>query len=572
MKKCFLYFIMSALFFSSGCKNESTGNLPELQKIKNTESINQPIFNGELEPTLYTNLTAKQIDSIVAIYSEFENNGYLYAGSCTGTLISPHVVLTAAHCVYDENKEVDADNIYVIIGSDYSQPDKILYVSEVYFKDYLKDFNDDIAILILEEPENTTTKIEIKSGGVSDIIGHEVQSVGYGKTDPEDEYSNNSQRYWVTLDCFGYFSGQLAVIGYGKKGTLQGDSGSPLLYDYGDGVRVAGVLSTGENYAYVSSYTPVDIHEDWIRSFVNEYDNPTCKAACANKECGQSGACFCGNCDYGMECNTATSKCEKKPAGRGGVCISYEAWNALGGTKCITNADCSDGKICYKETMGSVCLTPCKPEPCSASDSSSYCMPVPSNLEGSYNSFCVENNHTECDINGDYWCNSSDDGIGYCVGDEEEKCYKLCTHVDTCAVNEGCMPYDNGCESICAARNCGEIAGCDCGGCEDGAECVNNVCFKEEAQDETTDDEPEQNNNNSQICACDIDTACSSDCPCDPECPCTCDVSKKCDCACDADCRDPNNSKKKGCNAGGETGLGALLALILLFMKKRQFV
>ncbi len=599
---------LGAILLMAGCSAKNSGQFeitakatdeilrdsdePALKTTLDISAIHRGdkvVFNGYPSPTLYTGLTTAQQNSVVSICLNYYNQCF-----CTGTLISPHVVLTAAHCVYEEIKdsygniidteETEADKIEVRIGADDYQAIKKLDVEEVYYRDYIYDgYNEDIAVLILKEGDNTTTKIDIQSGEVEPIVGHEVQSVGYGRSASKckkdeygycmlDEYGetiddpyyvDNSIRWWTTLDCIGFDSdGQINVYGNGLSGMAPGDSGGPLLYDFGDGVRVAGVLSTSQfnakdEWLYNSFYTPIDVHEKWVRGFVNRYDDSVCRAACKGVECGpvtaSSGkSCSCGGCGRGMECNAA-NKCEKKKPGSGGVCVVN---NELTYKECRNDGDCPAETHCYFKGRGSTCVTTCTPEPCSSIDSNSVCTPFYVG-EDSYLNLCTEEQPATCNLEATF-CTTADGGQGYCFElyeGEGLRCYKQCRNVDTCDISEGCKPYDI-CNSVCLGKKCGHPEGCNCGDCG-----TDKVCNEESYTCVYPEPEP-------TVCTCDFDTACTADCSCDPECPCTCDVSDKCDCACDADCRNSDKNKKKGCNGGGSASLAVLLSLALFLRRK----
>ncbi len=505
------------------------------------------VYYGELTPTLYTSMPEEQRDSIVALWDIPDSFAF-----CSATIISPHVVLTAAHCVIHQSEENNngevsietwvraPQNVEVRIGKNNQSPDKRLPVKEIHYLDHIKSgYQNDLAIVILEEPDYTTTKIDIQSGSIQAAFGQQVQVVGYGKTEHKgDSYIGyvNSLRRWTTVDCLGYgYSSQILIYGHGKTGIGSGDSGSPLLFDFGDGIRIIGVASNG-NVSGVGDayYTSVEQHEKWIRSFINKYDNLACEETCSKVECGLVGECSCGSCERGMECN-ATHQCVQKDSGRGGICLAYYPE----GTECRRDSDCADGQYCLAIGLGTACVSiaHCQTVRCSKVDPASICRPVwidePTNF-----AFCMESSITLCDQNSsDGTCITSDGSIGNCLSNNG--CYKGCRNVDTCGEKEFCQPFD--CAAFCANRECGEVAGCECGKCADDEVCDKFIC--------SAPGEPEAK------CACNVDANCNADCACDP------------------DCRDNDSSakkKSKGCNGGGSASALALLALLWALKRRKD--
>ena len=195
----------------------------------------------------------------------------------------------------------------------------------------------DVGIVILRNRYYDTTPIPIKTGGVSALWYQNIQAVGYGITSTNQ---NNPLRYWTTLPVEYVGGGQITVNGQGVSGISSGDSGGPLLYDFGDGLRVGGVASTSaDGFVYEGNYAPISSNESWILGYVNQYDNPTCLSACENVECGQYSGCACGTCGRGYECVNNT--CEPMQAGEGGLCTSMNP-----GNECSSDEDCDDNAIC----------------------------------------------------------------------------------------------------------------------------------------------------------------------------------------------------------------------------------
>ncbi|MBN2359110.1 MAG: trypsin-like serine protease, partial [Deltaproteobacteria bacterium] len=296
------------------------------------------VFYGHASPTLYPDLSAEQQNAVVQLYAPAYGQGF-----CTGTLVSPHVVLTAAHCIQPPGEAAfTASDIVIRIGPDSSDPLAELTLQRVAHRDWEARFEDDVGIAILGTAYTGAPPFEIKRGGTSTVSGQQAQAVGFGMTEDDDPYfPTNTRRYWTTLDVEWVEAAGIVVNGHGSTGVAPGDSGSPLLYDFGSGPQVVGIASTSEEgWVYSANYTNVETQESYIQQFVDQYDDPACVSACAGAQCGEIGGCSCGSCDRGFECQN--QQCQEIPAGSGGVCATLQSVAEV----CNAANPCPPGLIC----------------------------------------------------------------------------------------------------------------------------------------------------------------------------------------------------------------------------------
>jgi V8-like Glu-specific endopeptidase len=198
--------------------------------------------------------TGDEFDAVVAL--EVEGSG-----SCTGTLVDPRVVLTAAHCFAtgrdDQvvNVRFGADNSGVaMVAAGYGiHPSYCSSCVEKFGSAYKERF--DFAYVELPEPHFPSDGVLLPltdQGDWDDTmeIGSSVTLVGYGVSDNEGAPTPNVlPKHKVTTVIRGFsdngvefFAGQDEVT----RDTCGGDSGGPVIVWNRDGqMRLAGVTSRG---------------------------------------------------------------------------------------------------------------------------------------------------------------------------------------------------------------------------------------------------------------------------------------------------------------------------------------
>jgi secreted trypsin-like serine protease len=240
------------------------------------------ITNGQFDSTnQYSNV------GLIAFYDE--TGEYLHR--CSGTLISPTVVLTAGHCT--------SGTSYAYVFFDPDLSDSLLDFSNVLKDGYLgtpytypgyDDFatfpnTGDVGVVVLSKPVRNATYATLPEAGVLDSYASKkgqqsitVTVVGYGVQQLAGTDSSERKRFFGTSKINnvtssltdGYNLQTSSNSGRYSGGTCFGDSGGPVFL--GDSTTIVAVTSfgispncTGVDYSYRIDQEPV---LEWIYSFL----------------------------------------------------------------------------------------------------------------------------------------------------------------------------------------------------------------------------------------------------------------------------------------------------------------
>lgn len=271
---------------------------------------------------------------------------------CTGTLISPRVVLTAKHCT--EGLDAAAIQAHVTNQAYEGVPIQVTKIAQ--------HAQADISLLALSAPAGIMPSPVFGGvqGSLEDHVGEPVRYVGFGASNnnqpPNDGYGPK-QMGSSPLD---HLEGDALLTGYDMNASWHcfGDSGGPAFMLI-DGVeQLAGVISSGAaDQCGVPGDVSVrtDSYYGWIMEFTVQEDGPAacdhdgrCQDECASAdpdcsgptstpppppECGADGNCNAA-CESDPDCGGTppepTNQCV-----RDGVCTS---------TCGASDPDCPSGK------------------------------------------------------------------------------------------------------------------------------------------------------------------------------------------------------------------------------------
>ena len=196
----------------------------------------------------------------------------LYADNmhCSGTIIAPSTVLTAAHCV----QGYDVKRMQLAIGPNAWRPiETFRIVDGAVHPDYSRvqdgRLENDIALLYLERPYTAERKVMLPSSRDDSLMSGAVLAfIGYG-------YALNSDGVFFRLGHKARVdmratSLSSTAFSYGTEGknTCNGDSGGPaLLLDEEGRYLLMGTTSYGDQYCTRYGVDMrVDAYLEWINS------------------------------------------------------------------------------------------------------------------------------------------------------------------------------------------------------------------------------------------------------------------------------------------------------------------
>jgi MYXO-CTERM domain-containing protein len=197
---------------------------------------------------------------------------------CTGEVISPHVILTAAHCTGGEKPEEAAISTWrVYLGADFNQAtaDDLLLVKEAHFNPDFRVANlaggNDVGVAILSNalpPSIRPLPINRTPLSTTDK-GKPVRFVGYGLsnvTNTTDPSVVGVKRQTTTT--LTEYNEKLLHFTDGTHETCNGDSGGPAFMNINGQDVIVGVTSFGDSSCSEGGF---DTRIDTITAFIDPF-------------------------------------------------------------------------------------------------------------------------------------------------------------------------------------------------------------------------------------------------------------------------------------------------------------
>lgn len=243
-----------------------------------------PFYTGIDKPTL------RIVGGTSVSIRDYPWQVFISAGDylCGGTIIADKWVITAAHCLFDEdNKRISDKDINFLAGTSrpfLEDPGGVQYdISySVIHEDYNpSDFGNDLALLRTEEviehefahPINLIIEEEVEQG-ISDP-GAEAIITGWGLTSVDPlRFPDNLQKLELPIvtdalaqAVWGPLPENVLMAGLidGSGDACSGDSGGPLIVKSGNEYKLAGIISWGSSGCNsIGGYVRLSEFLDWL--------------------------------------------------------------------------------------------------------------------------------------------------------------------------------------------------------------------------------------------------------------------------------------------------------------------
>jgi secreted trypsin-like serine protease len=223
------------------------------------------IVNGK--PVTSTDAYAHAVVGVVPL------DKYNRAGYCSGILLTPRAVLTAAHCL------TEAENgVSVVFDLKIGDAHKVAVTRKVIHPDFRDDDEEDkfspgdIAVIFLADHDNPTVIIPFDPD-ITFTEGQQFVVLGYGRSIPNRSRSAGVLRK-AAIAATGYDTKrEVAMKPLMDAWPCGGDSGGPVLRkDMSGRYALSGIMNgvsagpIGECLFRNSFITPVHSYADWIKT------------------------------------------------------------------------------------------------------------------------------------------------------------------------------------------------------------------------------------------------------------------------------------------------------------------
>jgi V8-like Glu-specific endopeptidase len=293
---------------------------------------------------------------------------------CSGTLVAPRLVLTAAHCVLDPRL---ASSLEVMFGSAVDAPDAAFrQVVHVAVHPEYRDDGDaaDLAALILDTPAPVAPATLGAEAIDPTWVDTQVRVVGFGQALSTDLVTGVKRSGTAVITEVGATGFRIAAS---PAMSCHGDSGGPVLVTRGGAEVVIGSTSTGDpGCTLYGDNVRVDSFRDaFIAPWIEDAATwPASPVADSDELAGLGDMLCAADCTEDAQCPDGLV-CRPSP-GQGGIvnrcavpglvagqlgpaCTGDASCDASGNERCVrVRADSPDACLCHR-----ACTDAPRPEP-----------------------------------------------------------------------------------------------------------------------------------------------------------------------------------------------------------------